>query len=236
MRDMAQAVKTDDLDRARIAVVFHGIGTPPRVLEPGEGRYWLAADHFARCLDEVAALSDPAAVWISFDDGNASDHDFALPMLLERGLTADFFALTGRIGQAGSLSAAQLRGLRAAGMGVGSHGVDHLNWRTIPAETLQHELAASRAVLEQICGAPVQRASVPFGRYNRRVVEALRAAGYATVGTNDGGALRPGAYLLPRTNVRADMSPADFRALICGEERLSRRIRRVLTGIRRRFV
>lgn len=236
MRDMAQAVKTDDLDRARIAVVFHGIGPPPRALEPGEDRYWLDTDHFGRCLDEVAALPDPAGVWISFDDGNASDHDLALPMLLQRGLSADFFALTGRIGQAGSLSPAQLRGLRAAGMGVGSHGVAHVNWRTIPAAALQHELEASRAELERICGVPVLRASVPFGRYNRRVVAALSAAGYATVGTNDGGALRPGGYLMPRTNVRADMSLEDFRALIRGEERLSRRIRRVLTGIRRRFV
>lgn len=236
MRDMAQAPRTDGLERARIGVVFHGIGTPSRPLEPGEERYWLTADHFARCLDEVAGLPDPASVWLSFDDGNASDHDIALPMLLERGLVADFFVLTGRIGQPGTLSEGQLRALHGAGMGVGSHGVDHRNWRTLGAADLRHEVEVSRAMLERICAAPVCRASVPFGRYNGRVVQALRAAGYTAVGTNDGGRLRPGSYLQPRTNARADMSSADFRALIRGEEPLARRLRRLLVGIRRRFV
>lgn len=233
---MAQTAQDVLINHARIAVVFHGLGRPTRKLEPGESRYWLDEGQFARCLDAVAALPDPASVWLTFDDGNASDHDLALPMLRDRGLAADFFLLTGRIGQAGSLSSAQVCALHAAGMGIGSHGVDHLNWRQTAAGDLRHELEASRATLEQICDAPVTRASVPFGRYDGRVVRALRAAGYVAAGTNDGGRMRPEAYLLPRTNVRADMTPEDFSALIRGEERLTRRVRRLLTGVRRRFV
>jgi peptidoglycan/xylan/chitin deacetylase (PgdA/CDA1 family) len=217
-------------------IVFHGIGMPGRPLERGEDRYWISEDRFRRCLDVVASMPDPSSVHISFDDGNASDRDIALPALVERGLKADFFVLTGRIGQPGSLGADGLRALRGAGMGVGSHGINHLNWREIPADVLLAELEGSRSALAQHCGDGIDRASVPFGRYNGRVVAAVRAAGYQCLATNDGGPFVRGAFLVPRTNMRVDMPDQDFRDLITGNERLSRRVRRFAGRVRRRFV
>ena len=217
-------------------IVFHGIGEPRRALEPGEHRYWISEDRFHRCLDVVASLPDPSAVLISFDDGNASDHDIALPVLVEHGLKADFFVLTGRIGQQGSVTPDGLRALHRAGMGVGSHGINHLNWREVSADVLRAELEGSRRGLAEICGGAIDRASVPFGRYNGRVVEAVRAAGYQRLATNDGGAFSRDAFLVPRTNMRADISDQDFRDLITGNERLSRRLRRFAGRVRRSFV
>ena len=53
---------------------------------------------------------------ISFDDGNASDLEIGLPALLERGLTATFFVLAGRLGRPGSLDADEVaRCSRTAG-------------------------------------------------------------------------------------------------------------------------
>ena len=217
-------------------IVFHGIGEPERSLERGEDRYWISADRFYRCLDAVLSLPDPSSVYISFDDGNASDHDLALPALAERGLTADFFVLTGRVDQPGSLASDQIGALHRAGMGVGSHGMHHLNWREIAPDTLRTELEGSRAALERICGATIDRASVPFGRFNRQVVAAARAAGYRRLATNEGGSFPRGAFMAPRTNMRADMTDQDYLDLIRGDERFLRKVRRLIGRVRRRFV
>src|SRR5687768_1699714 len=105
-----------------VNVCFHGIGTPARELEPGEDRYWIPVDVYHRVLDDVATWP---SVRISFDDGNASDVEIGLPALLERGLTADFFVLAGRLGAAGSLDEAAVKELAAAGMTIGTHGMRH---------------------------------------------------------------------------------------------------------------
>ena len=99
-----------------VNVCFHGIGTPQRVLEPGEDSYWISRDTFLGVLDRVV---DRDHVRLSFDDGNASDVEFALPALLERGLTATFFVVAGRLDQPGSLSRDDVRRLHDAGMTIG---------------------------------------------------------------------------------------------------------------------
>ena len=111
---------------AVVNLCFHGIGTPARDTEPGEDAYWISTDLYRRVLDVVA--EDPH-VRISFDDGNASDVEIGLPGLVERGLTATFFVLAGRLDQPGSLAVDDVRALATAGMRIGSHGMDHRPWR-----------------------------------------------------------------------------------------------------------
>src|SRR5215510_10937302 len=103
-----------------INILFHGVGTPQRELEPDEEHYWVSEDRFRSILDELAVIS---GVRISFDDGNASDAEIALPALLERGLRADFFVLAGRLGATGSLDDDDVRQLARHGMNIGSHGM-----------------------------------------------------------------------------------------------------------------
>src|SRR5690349_7096366 len=100
-----------------VNVCFHGIGTPQRELEPGEAPYWVSEAAFHEVLDEIAGWP---RIRISFDDGNASDLDLALPALVERGLTADFFVLAGRLESEGSLDVDAVRELCRAGMTIGT--------------------------------------------------------------------------------------------------------------------
>ncbi len=123
-------------DQQVINICFHGIGVPGRVLEPGEERYWLTNDLYCQTLDEIVKWP---RVQISFDDGNASDAEIGLDGLLDRGLTATFFALAGRIGHVGSLDVDQLRALHAGGMTIGTHGMDHRPWRGMAAATRDRE-------------------------------------------------------------------------------------------------
>src|SRR5882672_5481062 len=63
------------------------------------------------------ARARPALI-LTFDDGDASNHEHALPLLLESQFTATFFVTVGRIGSPGSLSWAQIVELQRAGMEI----------------------------------------------------------------------------------------------------------------------
>ena len=90
---------------------------PARALAPGEADYWIGVDRFLDVLDRISGHPDRERLFITFDDGNISDLAIAVPELQRRGLRAEFFVLTGRIGQPGSLDADDIRALIGAGTG-----------------------------------------------------------------------------------------------------------------------
>jgi peptidoglycan/xylan/chitin deacetylase (PgdA/CDA1 family) len=206
----------------QINILFHGIGTPQRELEPGEDQYWITEDAFAATLDELTSWPD---VRLSFDDSNSSDVEIALPALLERGLTAEFFVLAGRLDAPGSLGADDLRSLIKNGMPVGNHGMWHHPWRGMSAATTREELAEARDRIAAVIGRPVTRAACPLGRYDRTTLSALRRLGYTTVFTSDRRPAQPGSWLQPRFSVYADSTPASVRAAVERSRRLPVRLR-----------
>lgn len=208
----------------KIGIIFHGIGTPARRLETGEAPYWISVERFEALLDAIAM--DRERYSITFDDGNISDHAIALPRLLARGLQAEFFVLTGRIGQPGSLGPQEISDLLVAGMGIGSHGVAHRDWRKLDVAALRVELEESKAVLERLCDCPVIKAGIPFGSWNARVLRALRLAGYESAWSSDGGWMRNDAFLRPRRSVRGDMDEASLRDLLAGRIAPIRKLQR----------
>jgi peptidoglycan/xylan/chitin deacetylase (PgdA/CDA1 family) len=189
---------------------FHGIGTPQRELEPEEAHYWIAPEQFDEMLEVIAR--DPA-FRISFDDGNASDVEIALPALMRRGLTAEFFIVAARLEQPGSVSVDGLRELRRHGMTIGTHGMHHRPWRKLDEAGLREELIDARARLVDAAEAPVERAACPFGSYDRRVLAGLRRAGYTRAYTVDGGPARSGAWLQSRHTILDVDSPATLEGL-----------------------
>lgn len=220
----------------RRALNFHGIGTPRRALEPGEADYWISAERFRDVLDRIAGHPEHERLCITFDDGNISDLDIAIPELQRRGFRAEFFMLTGRIGEPGSLDTHDIRALVRAGMGIGSHGIAHRDWTSLSAGELDDELNASRAMLEEICGEPVRSAAIPFGRYNAAVLHALRKAGYAAVYSSDGGSMDISAFLRPRTSIRADTTDLALDRIFAGWLSPSLRLRRTLAMSVKRWV
>ena len=190
---------------------FHGIGQCRSEREPGEAQYWVSADVFLGILDGVAGKED---VQLSFDDCNASDVNVALPALQERGLSATFFPLAGRLDDPASLTAQDLRDLRAAGMGIGNHGWRHIPWRSLGPEDERRELVEARSALEEACGADVTTAALPLGRYDRAALVSLRRAGYRTVFSSDRFPARSGSWLQARYSVMADDSVESVLAVV----------------------
>ena len=203
-------------------VSFHGIGTPGPEREPGEHDYWVRRDLFLRVLDECGGQAD---VRLSFDDGNASDAEIALPALVERGLTADFFPVAGRLGTPGNLDTAGVRELVAAGMGVGTHGSLHRRWTEVSPRELAEELEVARTTIAEAAGRTVEYAACPFGAYDRRVLRRLRVLGYRTVFTSDRRPARDGQWLQARYSVRADDTPATFRTTVFTPRGVGRQLR-----------
>jgi peptidoglycan/xylan/chitin deacetylase (PgdA/CDA1 family) len=220
------------MGRLVVNVCFHGIGTPRRELEPGEAEYWIDQPRFLEVLDELATWP---AVRISFDDGNASDAEIALPALRERGLRADFFVLAGRLGGPGSLGEDGVRELAREGMGIGSHGMWHRSWRGMDEATRREELVEARARLAEVVGRPVETAACPLGRYDRRVLAELRRLGYTRVYTSDRRHARPDAWLQPRHSVRAGDTAASMRASALRRPGLRRRVRDSAVGVVKRL-
>jgi peptidoglycan/xylan/chitin deacetylase (PgdA/CDA1 family) len=183
-----------------INLCFHGIGDATREREPGEARYWIGRDLFLRVLDEVREHAD---VQLSFDDGNVSDIETGLPALLERDLHATFFALAGRLGEPTSLSSSDLRTLRGAGMGIGTHGWAHIPWRGLTTQEQQREFADAREVLAEASGGRVDDAALPLGRYDRTSLAQLRSHHYRTVFSSDRYPARSSAWLQPRYSLTA---------------------------------
>jgi len=189
-------------------ICFHGIGACGREREPGEAGYWVGHDTFLRILD---ALVDMPTVWISFDDGNRSDVDLALPALQERGMSAIFFALAGRLDDPASLSPSDLRHLRGAGMEVGSHGWSHVPLSRLSPGDAHRELVDARIALQEASGGAVTDIALPLGRYDRELLKRLKAQRYRTVFTSDRFPARSGSWLQARFSVKAGDTAGSVR-------------------------
>lgn len=113
-----------------------------------------------------------------------------------------------------------LREMRAGGMEIGSHGVDHNMLAKLPPARMREEVFASRARLQAELGAPAEVISYPVGgydAYDAAVVAAVRDAGYRMACSYVAGAqpLPPQErYGLRRIPVERHMDAAWFEGML----------------------
>ena len=178
-----------------VVIYYHAINSADR-------------SRFARQMDEVLRLTKPVPAGLSnvpessghfcaitFDDGFVSVLENALPELERRNIPATLFVPTGYLGcppgwtkpgssarQQRVLSAQQLAALSNHGLlAIGSHSVSHPDFLKLDSAQACVELEQSKAQLESMVGYKVGLFSFPHGRYDSRLVELARAAGYDRV-------------------------------------------------------
>jgi len=125
-------------------------------------------------------------IGLTFDDGWLGFYDNAWPILKDHNFTATVFLITDYVGKisdwdykkARHLSWEQIRELAEHGIEFGSHSATHVDLRRLDDHDLQYELSGSKQTIENQIGKPVRYFSYPFGRYNQRVIEAVKQAGY----------------------------------------------------------
>jgi peptidoglycan/xylan/chitin deacetylase (PgdA/CDA1 family) len=140
------------------------------------------------------------------------------------------------------MSSAQLRELLACGHRVQSHGLTHCMLTRCSEQQLSEELSGSRRELEQRLGTAIDAISIPFGRWDRRVLRACAAAGYRQVYISEPAPLPRqvdgmkvwGRFMVRRSTKAAEIegamlaTAADFRLQRAAEQ--GKRMVRALVG------
>jgi peptidoglycan/xylan/chitin deacetylase (PgdA/CDA1 family) len=157
-------------------------------------------------------------VAITFDDGCETDLLSAAPILRELGFGATFYITSGWTGQPGFLSSSQLRELSSLGFEIGCHSMNHPYLTDLEDAALQREIVDSKLHLEQLIGKRVEHFSCPGGRFDQRVAQVARDAGYHTVSTSEAEENTPTTdrFALGRVAVRRNTSLSEFRDLCHG--------------------
>lgn len=172
-------------------------------------------------------------VVLTFDDGYRGFKERALPALVTRCFRATVFVVSDRIGGVNDwdgeipgeplLAADEIRALHEAGIEIGSHGATHRALTRLDDAGLEREVAGSKETLERLTGAPVTSFCYPYGDFDDRVVEAVRAAGYHAATVIRGGISKDlsDPFRLKRVAVRGTNTRLDFTlALTRGRSRL----------------
>lgn len=199
---------------------------PGAHVPPEEIPYWLSTDQLQAVVDSVGRSGRP--VRLTFDDGNASDLAVAMPILKRAGLTAEFFVVTDRLEADSYLSEADVVALKVEGMAIGSHGTAHVPWTGLSRDALFEQVSGSLARLSDILAAPVREVAVPFGAYDRGVLDTLKACAVSRVYTSDRGVAVSGTWLVPRNTIRADMDIRQIEDIVMNRIPARRRVKQAL--------
>jgi peptidoglycan/xylan/chitin deacetylase (PgdA/CDA1 family) len=180
---------------------------------------WLASNGFHPVtprdlyafLNHASGLPSRPVV-LSFDDGYADFYTTALPILRAHDFTAVAYVVSGFIGRAGYMTAAQITEADHSGIEIGSHTVDHADLARSAPGSVQFEVVSSKRTLEQLLGHPVVSFCYPSGRFNGGVVAAVQAAGYEDATTTAFGYVHylSDRYTWSRLRVRGGESLSDF--------------------------
>jgi peptidoglycan/xylan/chitin deacetylase (PgdA/CDA1 family) len=150
-------------------------------------------------------------VVVSFDDGYRSQAVTAAPILRRHGWPGVIDLEVRNTRDFWGLPPGQVRKLIAEGWEVAAHSITHPDLTRVSATQLQAEVAGSRATLRRKFHVPVSFFCYPAGRYDDRVVAAVRAAGYLGATTTAYGLARPGdMFTLKRVRVNRSDGVAGF--------------------------
>jgi peptidoglycan/xylan/chitin deacetylase (PgdA/CDA1 family) len=174
---------------------------------------------------------------LTFDDAYADFHSVALPLLTRYRMTATLFVPTGHIGgysrwmchegegERAILSWTALTEIASCGIEIGTHSSTHPELDHLPVPELTGQVRDPKTLMEDRLGVAVTSFAYPYGHYNRRVREAVAAAGYSGACTMDSWAATADDHPLelPRTAVFDDTDVESLGARLAASHGRGRR-------------
>lgn len=174
-------------------LIYHGIGdfggTGHELFATAED-FVLQLDYLRRSGYETISFADLYAHWylgqelpdkpiiISFDDGYRSVYYQAIPLLMERGMSATIFFISNHLTLPRTMPPEMVADTAQLGFEIGSHTVNHLELPYCDDEALGYQLAESKRSLEEISGSAVDVIAYPGGAHDSRVRQFAEEAGY----------------------------------------------------------
>jgi peptidoglycan/xylan/chitin deacetylase (PgdA/CDA1 family) len=234
-----------------VFLMYHELGVPGREpchREPGYTRYVVPQAEFVKQMQRMGeegwrGISVGQAVpsfgskcvSITFDDGCETDLLCAAPALKNLGFGATFYITHGFLGGRGYLSETQVRELHTIGFEIGCHSQTHPYLTDVEDQRLRDETTGAKQRLEQIIGAKVEHFSCPGGRWNDRVLEAVKTAGFRTMATSRSGFnyAKTDPFQLKRVAVLGTMNVEQVVRSGQGEGLLQTRVKKSARGLLR---
>jgi peptidoglycan/xylan/chitin deacetylase (PgdA/CDA1 family) len=154
-------------------------------------------------------------VGLTFDDGYVNNLSYALPVLMRHGFSSTCYAVSGLAGktnlwdkkigiaQTPLMDPAKMRSWVAGGQEIGSHTANHQDLTQLDDEQSESEIMRGKADLETMLMRPPEHFCYPYGKFENRHVEMVRAGGFRTSTTTRRGRCHGGIDLLelPRVPV-----------------------------------
>jgi peptidoglycan/xylan/chitin deacetylase (PgdA/CDA1 family) len=222
------------LGRRPIVLMYHGFATARRadgsenLMVPEaalrhqlshllrNGWTGLDLDGYLRALDGRASTA--RSFLLTVDDGYRSVLELAAPVLARARIPAVLFVPAAQVGGRSSwmpkladeplLDAHELRTLRAMGVEIGAHGLDHVSLVGLSDAELVRQTTGAREQLADLTGVAPRSYAYPYGAFDRRACAAVQAAGFEVAFSvfNDAG-----RYAVSRVDVNATDNAQSFR-------------------------
>ena len=153
---------------------------------------------------------------ITFDDGYQGNHEYALPVLREFGLTATFFIIVNRVGSPFMMDWSKIKELNENNMSVQSHTMNHTLLGQLQKSEILVELNESKQTLQDKLGSIVDFFSLPHGSFNRFIKSSAIDAGYLGGCTSEPGYITQSSdiFYMNRIVINGQYDLHDFRKVV----------------------
>ena len=157
------------------------------------------------------------AIVVSFDDGYLSHHTQALPVLRKLHWPGVLNLKVRALQSKYTLPAWRVRDLIKAGWEIDAHTITHPDLTKVGDAQLWTEVSGSRTALRRALHVPVDFFCYPAGRFDARVISAVRRAGYLGATSTIYGLARPrDIYALARVRINGSDGVTGFARKLKG--------------------